>query len=287
MDNLFEGFETKFHDKDSQIKPFLKWAGGKFRLLEDIKSRLPQDRKRYIEPFMGGGSVTLNVDYPEMIVSDVNADLVNVYVSLRDLEEEFIGICEKIFNTKPNNKDTYYKFRDEFNATEDQTKKAAIFIYLNKHCFNGLCRYNSKGAFNTPIGGIRTPKCPSSEMRKAIPKLKKIDFRISDFKETLKLAGEGDLVYCDPPYLPISTKSFVQYSKNGFTLDDQIELARLSEEAANRGAFILLSNHDTSYSRELYKKYGASISSISVRRSIGGENAKRGEVPELLASFEK
>lgn len=289
MENLFEGFEKSYHNKDFQIKPFLKWAGGKFRLLEEIKSRLPQEKTRYIEPFLGGGAVALNVDYPEMIVSDSNSDLVNVYLSLRDLGEEFIDVCEKLFQTKQDGQATYYEFRNEFNRSKDVVKKAAIFIYLNKHCYNGLCRYNSKGEFNTPIGGLKMATCPSKEMRAAIPRLKKINLQTMDFKKSFELAKEGDVIYCDPPYLPTSTgQAFVQYDKNGFGLENQIELARLSREAALKGVYVLVSNHDTEYARDLYsKKYGATISNISVRRSIGGENAKRGNVSELLAIFEK
>ena len=273
--------------KEFQIKPFLKWAGGKFKILEDIKSKLPKDRNRYIEPFIGGGAIALNVSYPKMIISDINKDLINVYVSLRDLGEEFIEICEEVFKTKQDGEKTYYELREEFNESQDITRKSAIFIYLNKHCYNGLCRYNSKGGFNTPIGGLRTSQCPSFEIRTSIPKLKTIDFIISDFETAIKNAGDGDVVYCDPPYLPISKQSFVQYSKGGFGLNSQIELAKLSREAAQRGAFVLVSNHDTLYARDLYgNRFGAKIDSINVRRSIGGENAKRGTVSELLATFE-
>jgi DNA adenine methylase len=228
MNYLFDGFDTNSHDKNFQIRPFLKWAGGKFRLLEEIKSRFPKDRTRYIEPFLGGGSVALNVNYPKMIVSDVNKDLVDVYISLRDLGEDFIDICEEIFRTKQEGQETYYKFRKEFNSSQDVIRKSALFIYINKHCYNGLCRYNSKGEFNTPIGGLRMATCPSIEMRAAIPKLKKIDFKVMDFRKAFKSAREGDLIYCDPPYLPTSKgQAFVQYAEKGFGVESQIELAKL------------------------------------------------------------
>lgn len=286
METLFNEMPSPAHDKTFQIKPFLKWAGGKFRILEEIKSKLPSDGNRYIEPFLGGGSVALNINYRDVIASDVNKDLVNVYVYLRDLGEDFIQMCLDVFSSDHNGEETYYNFRNEFNSSKDLVRKAVLFLYLNKHCYNGLCRYNSKGIFNTPIGGLRRATCPTIEMRLAIPKLKKMKILTRGFEESLKDAGEGDIVYCDPPYLPINLQAFVQYAKSGFNQSKQIELARLSREAANRGAFVLVSNHDTEYARDLYEKqYGAYLTSLDVRRSIGGENAKRGKVSELLAIF--
>lgn len=288
MENLFKELPMPAHDKEFQIKPFLKWAGGKFRILEEIKSKLPLNGNRYIEPFLGGGSVALNVNYQNMIVSDVNKDLVNVYISLRDLGEDFIQMCLEVFSSDHNGEETYYNFRNEFNSSKDLIRKAVLFLYLNKHCFNGLCRYNSKGRFNTPIGGLRRATCPITEMRTSIQKLKKMNIMTRGFEESLQDAKDGDIVYCDPPYLPINSQAFVQYSKSGFSANKQIELARLSREAADRGAFVLVSNHDTEYARDLYEKqHGAELSSINVRRSIGGENAKRGKVSELLAIFKK
>ena len=287
METLFD-LPMPAHDRTFQIKPFLKWAGGKFRILEEIKSKFPPYGNRYIEPFLGGGAVALNVNYQNMIVSDINEDLINVYISLRDLGEDFIQRCLEIFSSDLNDGKTYYDFRNEFNSSKDLIRKAILFLYLNKHCYNGLCRYNSKGGFNTPIGGLKKATCPIIEMRSSIPKLKKIKIITRGFEESLQDAKDGDIVYCDPPYLPINAQAFVQYAESGFGENKQIELAKLSREAADRGAFVLVSNHDTEYARDLYEKqYGAELSRINVRRSIGGENAKRGKVSELLAIFKR
>jgi len=267
------------------MKPFLKWAGGKYRLIPFLKSKFPE-AKRYIEPFLGAGAVALNVDYPEFIVNDVNSDLIAVWKALKTYKEGFINACESLFVPENNNKPAFLEFKKQFNRTVDSDDKAIMFIYLNRHCFNGLCRYNSKGGFNTSFGAYKVPYFPRNELLGVLDKIQNFEIHNLDFKEIFALVKEGDLVYCDPPYFPLSeTSSFTTYSAGGFGLMEHIKLAEEAKLAAERGATVFISNCYNWYSRELYSGYGAKTYSVDCRRCISGDGDKRGSVKEIVAEF--
>lgn len=266
------------------MKPFLKWAGSKYKIIEKIRSSLPAG-SRLVEPFAGSGSVFLNVEYEKYFIADVNPDVINLFSILKDEGERFINYAEGFFAENNNSKDVYYSFREEFNLTDDTRRKAAIFVYLNRHCFNGLCRYNSKGKFNVPFGKYTKPLFPKKEMfyfHKKI--LSSVEFKVSDFKETMSNAKFGDVIYCDPPYAPLSeTANFSDYTKNGFTLKDQEDLAEMAFSLKQKGIPVIISNHDTPFTRELYNS--AKIEAFDVQRFISSKGGSRNKAHELIAIF--
>lgn len=231
-------------------KPFLKWAGGKTRLCTQINNSLPEG-KRLIEPFVGSGAVFMNTNYSEYLLSDTNADLINLYQHLKNEGEEFIEFARQYFTTENNTAEVFYELRSVFNASKDSRLKSALFIYLNRHCFNGLCRYNSKGGFNVPFGRYTKPNYPEQEMRTFYEKSKLVTFVVSDFKETMSSAKKGDVVYCDPPYVPLTaTASFTSYSADGFTLENQKELSDSALHLKSKGIPVLISNHSTAWTKK-------------------------------------
>lgn len=265
------------------MRPFLKWAGGKYRLVERIKAVLPPG-KRLIEPFVGSGAMFLNTDYPAYLLADTNADLINLYCRLQTEGEAFITYCHTFFRPETNEKEWFYELRTQFNQTSDQREKAALFVYLNKHCFNGLCRYNSKGQFNVPFGRYKQPHFPETEMRFFWQKAQKAEICQGTFTETMAAAIPGDVVYCDPPYHALSkTANFTSYSDTPFGWTQQEQLAKMARELADRDIPVLISNHNTDEIRELYA--GAQITEFFVQRFISCDGANRNKAPELLAYF--
>ncbi len=179
-----------------------------------------------------------------------------------------------------------YKLRDIFNTTKNIKEKSAIFLYLNRHAYNGLCRYNKQGKFNTPFGRYSNPYFPEKEMLDFIVKCEKcnVEFTNKDFREVMERAVKGDVVYCDPPYVPLSsTANFTDYSQNGFTMQDQIDLTNLAMELASRGIPVIISNHSTVSVIEAYRE--AKIYHFTVRRTISCNGNKRENAPEILAVF--
>lgn len=266
-----------------RTRPLLKWAGNKFRALEHIQPLLPQG-KRLIEPFAGSAAVTLNTHYPRYALSDDNADLITLYKILKQDGEAFIEECRRLFRESNNRADAYYRLRDRFNASDDARERAALFVYLNRHGYNGLCRYNSKGGFNVPFGSYKQPKFPQEQMLAFAKKAARITLRHEDFRVAMARAKEGDVVYCDPPYVPLSsTANFINYSSGGFDLDVQRELAILAREVARRGATVLVSNHDTEDTKKFYVE--ARTTYFDVRRYISCNGKKRTHVREVLALY--
>jgi DNA adenine methylase len=266
-----------------KIRPFLKWAGNKYQILEQIKDVLPQGN-RLIEPFVGSGAVFLNLDYNEYLLADNNGDLINLYLTLQSAGEPFINYCRSFFAENNNRENRYYELRELFNTTSDTRLKAALFIYLNRHCYNGLCRYNSKGGFNTPFGQYSKPHFPEKSLRYFLTKAKKAVFKTVDFRAIMRTAKQGDVVYCDPPYVPLSsTANFTAYSSGGFGSKDQVELAELARELAGSGIPVLISNHATEFTLNAYKT--AKIKRLNVQRFISCDGANRGKAEEVLALF--
>lgn len=264
-------------------KPFLKWAGNKFRVLPHILPLIGTP-KQYIEPFAGSLSVAMNVVALEYILNDFNSDLVSLYHYLMN-DVEFISDCEKVFEGT-NNEETFYQYRDIFNNTTDARHKAILFIYLNRHCFNGLTRYNKSGKFNVPFGKYKSPYFPRKEMENFISVFsgQSVEFSAGDFAvdDLYQNVDSSTVVYFDPPYLPLTdTANFSDYATGGFDYDDQVRLRDLAVSLANRGARVIISNHDTPVARELYSS--ASITSIDVGRFIAAKGTSRKKVKEVLA----
>ncbi len=269
----------------ARIRPFLKWAGGKFRLLDAILPELPAGT-RLVEPFAGSCAVYLNAAPAQALICDINADLIGLYQHIQRDGEDFIAYCRGFFTSANNSREAYLEFREEFNASRDSGRRGALLLYLNRHSFNGLVRYNSKGGFNVPFGRHSRPYFPLKELRAFHRKTREVEteFACRDFRAVFDGLEPGDIVYCDPPYVPLSaTANFTAYAGNGFTAGDQRDLASLAQAAHGKGIPVLLSNHDTEMTRELYA--AAEIKRFSVRRFISRDSANRAKVPELLAIY--
>ncbi len=268
----------------SGIRPFLKWAGNKYRLVDRIQRLLPGG-KRLVEPFVGSGAVFLNTHYDRYLLCDNNADLISLYQILQGEGDEFIRYCQRLFTARNNQPEVFYKKRELFNSTSDPHLKAALFVYLNRHGYNGLCRYNASGGFNVPFGRYKQPYFPAGEMQQFHLKAKKASFRHADFTSVIKKSRSGDVIYCDPPYFPLSTSAnFTSYSAGGFSEAQQKDLARLAELSIARGIPVLISNHSTHFTLQVYAK-ASDVDQFAVRRYISCNGNKREQADELLALF--
>ncbi|GAA4900699.1 Dam family site-specific DNA-(adenine-N6)-methyltransferase [Ferrimonas pelagia] len=267
-------------------RAFLKWAGGKYKLVEQIAERLPKS-DRLIEPFVGAGSVFLNTDFSEYLLSDINPDLIGLYQTLQRDPDGYIREAKKWFTAENNDKETYYGIRAEFNQTHERWGRAVLFLYLNRFGYNGLCRYNKSGGFNVPFGSYKKPYFPEKELWFFAEKAQKATFFCEGYADSMARARSGDAVYCDPPYLPLSTTAnFTSYASGGFSLDDQALLARGAHEIAQeQGATVLISNHDTPLAQELY--HAAQLESLKVTRSISPKASGRKKVDELFALYRR
>jgi DNA adenine methylase len=270
-------------------KTFLKWAGNKSRVLPHLLPHIGSP-KRYCEPFGGSLAVALNVGAESYMLNDVNKDLVSIYRNLLDYNDDFfIQYCAELFVPENNNKEAYMELRKLFNESTNFKERARLFIYLNRHCFNGLSRYNRKGEFNVPFGKYDKPSCPSAEMmdfRMFFLARKSVRFTSLSFESSLLYEdlGDGDVVYFDPPYVPLSdTANFTNYSTEGFSEAQQVELAQLAQSLQVRGVRVIISNHDVDFTRELYK--GATIYPIQVSRTIAAKKSSRKKANELIAVF--
>lgn len=265
------------------MRTFLKWAGNKQRIVERIFALLP-DGERLVEPFVGSGALFLNTDYPAYLLTDANGDLIDLYTRLQNEGTDFIAFCRTLFVAENNTPDAYYALRATFNETADSRLKSAIFLYLNRHGYNGLCRYNASGGFNVPFGRYKKPYFPQAEMEAFWRKAQHAHFCQADFAATMAAARPGDVIYCDPPYVPLSsTAHFTSYSAGGFDFDQQLTLAAAAREAAARGIPVLISNHATPEIEAAYA--GAQIERFQVQRYISADANNRGRAAELLALF--
>jgi len=281
-------------------RTFLKWAGNKTKVLPHIIPHIGYP-KRYCEPFGGSLAVALNTPAEQYILNDVNKDLVAIYRSLVNANDDsFVQYCEELFVPENNTREAYLELREHFNQATDTTERARLFIYLNKHCFNGLSRYNSKGEFNVPYG--REFKDKNTKEKKIenayFPKEEMMNFRMYFLSKQLvrftSLSFEDlslyenleadDVVYFDPPYVPVSdTANFTSYATDGFTSDQQVHLAQLAESLASKGVRVIVSNHDVPVTRELYKS--ATIYQIQVTRTVAAKGDSRKKANELIAVF--
>ncbi len=273
-------------------KPFLKWVGGKHKVIKNIVPHIEKCQgTRFIEPFVGSAAISIQVheQFDRLLLADYNVDLINLYDLLKNGDvEDFIDLTSQFFGEDTHTSDMYYHLRKEFNNTNDPILRAVLFIYLNRHGYNGMCRYNSSGGFNIPVGRYKTtPMFPKENMLEFSKMLKDNDAELKycSFEDIFPMVGEGDVVYCDPPYIAINaTASFSSYTADGFTGEQHVLLADLAREAQGRGAHVLISNH---YLEEiipdLYR--GAELEIFPVQRTISAKASSRKKVDEVLAIF--
>ena len=268
----------------SDVKPFLKWAGGKRQLLPEILKYVPRDIERYYEPFIGGGALLFALSPHRAVVGDSNAELINCYRVIRDSVD---GLIEALKDHR-NDKDYFYQVRrwdrDKSYFQRSEVERAARVVFLNKTCYNGLYRVNQRGEFNAPFGRYKNPRILDEQALRSISCfLNSSDSEIlcSDFSDTVKTATSRDFIYFDPPYDPVSqTASFTGYSLGGFDRLEQERLKQVIDSLSCKGCRVLLSNSDTEFIRGLYRSYR--MIAVQASRAINSKGAKRGKVGELL-----
>ncbi len=276
------------HDK--KMSPVLKWAGGKTQLLEHIANRMPSEYNNYYEPFIGGGAVLLGMSPTQAFINDVNEQLVNLYMQLKIAAENVIAKVNEM-DAAPCSKELYYAIREQYNAKiacrDFDAECAALMIWINKHCFNGLYRVNSKGLFNVPYNNKVNGKSIDEMNIRAISEyLQKADITITclDFEKACDGVSAGDFVYFDSPYVPESvTASFTDYTMDGFSLADHERLAALFKRLDQIGAKVMLSNNDVPLVRTLYDGYN--IQSLDVKRMINRNANKRTGKEVLITNY--
>ena len=266
-------------------RAFLKWAGGKYGLSDVIAKMLPKG-DCLIEPFVGAGSVFLNTNYSKYVLNDINQDLINLYKILQSKPDAFIQDAKMLFSIENNQSDIYYQFRKEFNESRDSYFRSLVFLYMNRHGYNGLCRYNKSGGYNVPFGKYKRPYFPEAELNYFADKAQQAVFVCEGYRKTFTRANSGDVIYCDPPYVPLSkTASFTSYAGNGFGLDEQADLANAAEDVSNKKSVaVLISNHDTIWTRKIYE-HANKTKSIQVARTISQKGLSRKKVAELLVLY--
>ncbi|WP_417313157.1 DNA adenine methylase [Enterobacter sp.] len=258
------------------MSTILKWAGNKTAIMSELKKHLPAG-PRLVEPFAGSCAVMMATDYPHYLVADINPDLINLYQVIKEDVNSFIHLVERIFS-KFTTEEDYYKCRQFFNTVPlEPIEKAAYFLFLNRHCYRGLCRYNQRGLFNVPYGNYKKPYLPFDEIRAFAEKAVRATFICASYDETLAMLQAGDVVYCDPPY----DGTFSGYHTAGFSDDDQYDLASILVRRSSEGHPIIVSNSDTRLIRSFYRKFTLHL--ISTKRSIGVAAGEGKKADELIA----
>ena len=270
------------------LRPIVKWAGGKRQLLPELMRRLPPKWNTYYEPFIGGGALLVELYNKKLltstVISDLNEELINLYQVIKKYPLELIKQISS--PDYKNDKETYLKQRERFNEIIGNSKfkveRAALFLYLNRHCYNGLWRVNKSGKFNVPFGRYKNPNMPSKELILEFSKmLEKVRIMSTDFENAVKSATKGDLVYFDPPYQPISsTAYFTDYTSKGFGFQEQERLARVFNELSDKGVFVILSNSESKEIYDLYKNHHLTV--VEVNRAINSKGDKRTGAKEVI-----
>lgn len=262
--------------------PIVKWVGGKRQLMYELEINMPKTYNRYFEPFIGGGALFFYLQPDNAYISDMNEELINLYQVVRDNVDELITDLQK----HDISKEYFMEIRNIDRTEEYQNwsniQKASRFIYLNRTCFNGMYRVNSKGEFNVPFGHYKNPRIlDENNLINCSNLLQKTEIKHADFSEILKKVKKGDFVYFDPPYVPLSeTSSFTSYTKDGFNIDMQFKLRDVCDELDSMGVKFLLSNSDTQFVNELYENYN--IKKVFASRQINANADGRGKITEVL-----
>ena len=269
------------------LQPFVKWAGGKRQILPEIRKYLPKKFKRYYEPFVGGGALLFDILPSSCTINDSNKELIYVYKCLRNKRSFKLLVNECKIHEENHSEEYYYEVRKMDRKRNYKNlpmyQKAARCLYLNKSCFNGLFRVNSKGYFNVPSGKYSSVNCFDEtnflKLHRFFNKKRPVILN-KDFEEAVKTAKANDFIYFDPPYDVVTDTSFVSYTTGGFDRDEQIRLHKVFKELTDKGAKVMLSNSNTDFIRDLYKDFNIHI--IEAKRSINSKGDKRGKVEEVI-----
>lgn len=266
--------------KSSSVAPFVKWAGGKRQLLNQIRERMPENYNNYYEPFVGGGAVVFDLLPKNAVINDINKALINTYRQICNSPDEFLGIINQLdLEMWEDGKEYYYSLRERYNdkliLEEYDVELAALFVFINKHCFNGLYRVNSKGLFNVPYNNSRKKSVDEESIYAVSSYLKNITIMNGDFQTACDTANRGDFIFLDSPYAPLNPTSFESYTKEGFDIESHRRLADLFDRLTDRGCYCMLTNHNTELIRELYGNKGYRIDVVSVKRMINSDASNR------------
>lgn len=266
----------------SETYPIVKWIGGKRQLMFELLKNMPQCYNRYFEPFIGGGALFFELQPENAYISDMNEELINLYSVVRDSVDELI----EDLNKHEVSKEYFLKIRNLDRTVEysklSNVERASRFIYLNRTCFNGMYRVNSKGEFNVPFGNYKNPRIiDENNLLNCSELLKNTEIKCADFSEILNKVQKGDFVYFDPPYVPLNeTSNFTSYTKDGFDIDMQFKLRDVCNELDSMGVKFMLSNSDTKLVNELYTNY--EIKKVFASRQINANADGRGKITEVL-----
>ena len=258
---------------NSSIAPFVKWAGGKRQLIPQIRERMPEQFNNYYEPFVGGGAVIFELLPENAVINDFNRALINAYQIICEDPQAFLLEINRLDTEMwEDGKAYYYSLREHYNDKlmkgEFDVELAALFVFINKHCFNGLYRVNGKGLFNVPYNNSRRSSVDEKSIVEISEFLKDVTIISGDFEAACEGAGAGDFVFIDSPYAPLNPTSFESYTKEGFDIESHRRLANLFDELTARGCYCMLTNHNTELINELYGNKGYTIDVVSVKRMI-------------------
>ena len=258
---------------NSSVAPFVKWAGGKRQLIPQIRERMPEKYNNYYEPFVGGGAVLFELQPANALINDINKALINTYNIICNEADAFLEAVNRLDEEMwEDGKKYYYSVREHYNdklmKSEYDVELAALFVFINKHCFNGLYRVNGKGLFNVPYNNSRRTSADENY-------LKGVKIINGDFEEACKDAKKGDFVFIDSPYAPLNPTSFESYTKEGFDIESHKRVAKLYDELTGRGCYCMLTNHNTELINELYGNKGYKIDVVSVKRMINSDASNR------------
>ncbi|APJ38113.1 DNA adenine methylase [Mycoplasmopsis pullorum] len=272
----------------NDIKPFVKWVGGKTQLIEEIKKRLPKKIKNYFEPFLGGGAVLFNLQPKKAYVNDINAVLINAFNVIKTNPNHLIENLKEL-DEKECTKEFFYEKREQFNkkiiANEFDIELASLFVFLNKKCFNGIYRVNSKGLFNVPFNNKTKVRSYDKEnILKISNYLQNVEISNLDFEESLKQAQKGDFIFIDSPYVPLNSNTFESYTKEGFNLESHIRLSKVFKTLDEKGCFVMLTNHNTDLIRDLYSEYN--IETVNVKRNVNSDGKNRKGFEVIITNYE-
>ena len=265
---------------NSSVAPFVKWAGGKRQLIPQIRERMPEKYNSYFEPFVGGGAVIFELLPTNALINDINKALINAYRQICNAPEAFLAAVKQLDEAMwEDGKKYYYSLREHYNdklmKAEYDVELAALFVFINKHCFNGLYRVNGKGLFNVPYNNSRRTSVDESIIMEVSRYLQGITIMDGDFEEACEGAGQGDFVFIDSPYAPLNPTSFESYTKEGFDIESHRRLSNLFDKLTNRGCYCMLTNHNTELINELYSGKGYRRDVVSVKRMINSDASKR------------
>ena len=265
---------------NSSVGPFVKWAGGKRQLISQIKERMPEQYNDYYEPFVGGGAVTFELLPANALINDINKALINAYKQICNAPDVFLKAVNKLDEEMwEDGKQYYYSLREHYNdklmKAEYDVELAALFVFINKHCFNGLYRVNGKGLFNVPYNNSRQPSVDENAIMEISEYLQNVTIIDGDFEVACKDAKKGDFVFIDSPYAPLNPTSFEAYTKEGFDIKSHKRLAKFYDELTARGCFCMLTNHNTALIRALYGNQGYKMDVVNVKRMINSDASNR------------